>query len=338
MKKSMIAIIVSLALISIVPGISKADDLIPVYINGEKVNFEEQPFIEDGSTLVPFRSIFEKLGLTVSWNDDAQAVIGTSNQTTVELQIGKSTAKVNGILKELSVAPKIVNGSTFVPLRFVGEATGRIVKWDEKKHTVFIRDGLSTYLQNTIYNNSKLTYKGDLKDNQKNGHGSFYSDGKLVFEGEFKDNKIEGTGILYWQGGQKLYKGQWSKGYMNGAGKLYKEDGTVWYDNITMVDNNPEGTGTLYYTNGPVYKGELVHGEPNGQGKFFNKGQLYYEGQVKSGLYDGKGKTYYSEESVRYEGEFQGGWYNGQGTLYNADGSIRFQGTFKDGKPVPKSQ
>ncbi|TVY05543.1 copper amine oxidase N-terminal domain-containing protein [Paenibacillus cremeus] len=360
MKKSL-TIITAAALLISIPSLTKAADSIPVFINGAPVSFEVQPMIENGSTLVPFRPVFEALGLSVTWNKDTQTVKGTRGTAAVELQIGSKSVKVNEKTEELSVAPKIVNGNTLVPLRFIGEVTGKKVVWDETYHTVLLRDSLTAYFMNMINNNSKLTYTGEMKDGKRSGYGKLFSDGKLVFEGEFKDSKMEGQGILYWQGGQKYYEGQWSNGFMNGLGKLYTERGTLWYDQITMVSNKIQGTGTLYYLNGDYYKGDLVDGNATGQGQYVTeKGTLVYEGQFKNGVYEGLGKTFYANGGVRLEGDFhnnrldgQGKFYNttgsviyegsykggvrdGEGTLYNLNGTIYFKGMFKDGKSVPE--
>ncbi|MGO4275681.1 stalk domain-containing protein, partial [Paenibacillus sp. TAF58] len=202
MRKKLVASLLSFVLLASCPQLSKAESSsIPVLLNGEAISFEVQPFIENGTTLVPFRSVFEKFGLDVSWNGDTQTITGHSSDLTVTLQIGSKTAKVNGASKLLTVAPKIKDGNTFIPLRFIGEASGKKVIWDDKQHTVLIRDGISSYLSNTLYtSNKKVTYVGDDKNGQRDGHGSLYSDGKLVFEGDFKDNQINGTGALYWLG------------------------------------------------------------------------------------------------------------------------------------------
>ncbi|MCY9666437.1 copper amine oxidase N-terminal domain-containing protein [Paenibacillus alginolyticus] len=39
----------------------------------------------------------------------------------------------------MSIAPIVINGNTFVPLRFVSEATGNVVNWDSQAHTVSIK-------------------------------------------------------------------------------------------------------------------------------------------------------------------------------------------------------
>ena len=50
----------------------------------------------------------------------------------IELEIGSKVIKVDGVLKEMDVAPFIKDGRTFVPLRFVSEALGAEVDWEPK--------------------------------------------------------------------------------------------------------------------------------------------------------------------------------------------------------------
>jgi hypothetical protein len=109
-----------------------------VYVDGNPVDFTVEPMIEEGTSLVQFRPAFEKLGLTVTWDSASQTVTGTTYNLNIKLTIGSKTVLVNGEEKQLSVAPKIVNNVTMIPLRFVGEASGREVSWDGRTKTVFI--------------------------------------------------------------------------------------------------------------------------------------------------------------------------------------------------------
>ena len=68
---------------------------IKVYVNDERVSFDQQPIIVNDRTLVPLRAIFEALGATVEWNDATKTVTATSDHGSVELQIGSDTAKIN---------------------------------------------------------------------------------------------------------------------------------------------------------------------------------------------------------------------------------------------------
>jgi hypothetical protein len=102
---------------------------IGVMVNGKSVEFDVPPTLINGRTLVPFRAIFEALGMEVRWSPETRTAIGTSNHTEVVLTVGSIEAAINGSMKVLDVPPMIVNGRTLVPLRFVGEALGADVKW-----------------------------------------------------------------------------------------------------------------------------------------------------------------------------------------------------------------
>lgn len=112
-----------------------------VYLNGEQMTFNVNPFIENSRTLVPFRAIFEAVGADVEWDSETRTVIAAREKngetTFITLQID-AAAFVNGEQKELDVPAKIVSDRTFVPLRFVVEALGEKVEWDNDNYRVVI--------------------------------------------------------------------------------------------------------------------------------------------------------------------------------------------------------
>ncbi len=124
---------------------------IPVYIDDVQLNFTNDPIIENGTTLVEFRLIFEKLGLKVGWDATSQTVTGEKEDLKIQLQIGSTVAYVNGVQKELLLAPRILNSRTLVPLRFVGEASGARVDWYEKTRTIHIRYSLDNQLISAVF-------------------------------------------------------------------------------------------------------------------------------------------------------------------------------------------
>jgi hypothetical protein len=101
-----------------------------VTIDGVLQNFEQSAVLKDGNTLVPLRGIFEKLGAEVKWDQDTQTVTATKGGTAIKLTIGQQSAFVNGKAVSLVAKAEILNGSTMVPLRFVSEALGADVQWD----------------------------------------------------------------------------------------------------------------------------------------------------------------------------------------------------------------
>lgn len=76
------------------------------------------------------RYLAEEIGATVGWDNASQTVtIKTLDGTTIEMQIGKSLAKINGVSTPLDpnnplVVPYIFNSRTYTPLRFISYHLG----------------------------------------------------------------------------------------------------------------------------------------------------------------------------------------------------------------------
>lgn len=114
---------------------------IQVVVNGSPVEFAGQgPEMSGDRVLVPLRGVLEKMGAHVGWNPSTQTVTADRGRRHVSLAIGQNTASVDGQPVNLDVPAQIVNGSTMVPLRFVGEALGGNVHWDSATSTVDIKD------------------------------------------------------------------------------------------------------------------------------------------------------------------------------------------------------
>lgn len=120
------------------PDAGSAEAPIKVILDKEEQSYDQPPLLVEGTTLVPMRGIFESLGAEVTWDGANQKITATKRNSTVELQIGVQTAKVNGTSMTLAQKPQIVNGRTLVPLRFVSEALGAEVAWKGETRTVEI--------------------------------------------------------------------------------------------------------------------------------------------------------------------------------------------------------
>ncbi|SDO55298.1 Antitoxin component YwqK of the YwqJK toxin-antitoxin module [Paenibacillus sp. yr247] len=309
-----------------------ADDSVPVYLDGEQLIFDVPAMIDNGATIVPFRAIFEKLGIAVQWDPSTQTVKGTKDKLSVQMQIGSTSAQINTSTLKLSTAPKIIDGSTFIPLRVISEASGKIVYWDDKVRSVYIRTKPGDYIQSSLNDtNLTVTYDGETVNGIRQGLGKLIVNGKLLFEGDFKNNLIDGNGTLYYKGGQKYYVGEWSQGKMNGHGMLYRENGSVWYD-ATFVDSKITGQGKKVYENGDYYIGSLNDGSYEGEGKTYRaNGTLNHEGQFHNNLYSGNGKAYYDNGKLQFEGTFKDGKAEGPGKLYYQSGKLKFEGEYHNG-------
>lgn len=111
-----------------------------IIVNNNSYTMDVAPFIDknSGRTLVPIRFISEFLGFDVSWDEITKTVTIKDSSKTILLTIGKKTALINGVEYELETSPSIVTSRTFVPLRFISEAFGYKVNWDEKTKSITI--------------------------------------------------------------------------------------------------------------------------------------------------------------------------------------------------------
>lgn len=118
-----------------------------VQLNGEQVAFEDAvPQNVNSRVMVPFRAILETLGATVEYDKATTTVTATTSDTAIEFQIGKSDLTVTKDGKDekktMDVVPFVdaATNRTYVSTRFVAEAFGYTVGWDQKAQTVIIID------------------------------------------------------------------------------------------------------------------------------------------------------------------------------------------------------
>lgn len=122
-----------------------ADSAIQIQIDSKPLALEVAPVIENGRTLVPFRAVFEALGLQVDWNEELRIATAYNSTMNVSVKPDGSFGSLNGELKELEAPARITQGRTLVPLRFVSEAFGNEVGWDAQKRLISIKSGFKPY-------------------------------------------------------------------------------------------------------------------------------------------------------------------------------------------------
>ncbi|MGB4439513.1 MAG: beta-propeller domain-containing protein [Sedimentibacter sp.] len=111
---------------------------VTVYVDNEKIEFDVNPFIENGRTLVPLRGVFEKLGAEVDWNKNISEVVIMDENNEIEMLLGNDKVMVNGEINNIDVPTKMINSRTFAPLRFISEKLGHDVTWDASTNSVYI--------------------------------------------------------------------------------------------------------------------------------------------------------------------------------------------------------
>jgi len=114
---------------------------ISVYFNGQRMEFDQPPVIVNDRTMVPFRAIFEAFGAEIEWNQELRQIVAThTDPSRIVLNIGSDRAFINGAPHYLDAAPFVAleTSRTLVPIRFVSEAFGADVDWDNEARNVII--------------------------------------------------------------------------------------------------------------------------------------------------------------------------------------------------------
>lgn len=160
MKKLLCMILAAVMILSSVSAVVFANDEIKVLVDGNQLEFDVAPVIEDGRTLVPMRAIFEALGADVDWNENSKTITAKTDSKTLMITIGENrlgviekvavsqetkvdednTGYTEALIRSipLDVPAKIVDGRTLVPIRAVSEGLDADVAWNAEEKIVSI--------------------------------------------------------------------------------------------------------------------------------------------------------------------------------------------------------
>jgi hypothetical protein len=109
-------------------------------IDGNKVTLPGAPFVQKGTSTnyLPLRFVADALGAQIMWNNQEKRVTVLRGDRMLELWVGKSDMTVNGVRQSVSVAPIVIKGSVYVPVRVISEQLGQSVGWESKTKTITI--------------------------------------------------------------------------------------------------------------------------------------------------------------------------------------------------------
>jgi len=140
MKKFLLAFILVFSLLA--TSTVNAAAAPKVYVNNEEVKFANKPIVQNGTTMVPFRNLLESLNANVDYNTATKTITASTANITVKLVLGEKVAVKNGEIIQLSVAPYVKDGVTYVPLRFLSQSLDYAV--DYKNNTIYIATSSNT--------------------------------------------------------------------------------------------------------------------------------------------------------------------------------------------------
>ena len=144
---------------------------IDVYIKGVQASMYDGftgVEVKNDRISLPVRVVTEGLGGKVDWNGKTREVTLTKGDKNVVMTIGKKAYTVNGAKKTMDTVPRISKDRTYLPMRFVAEALGVKVQWDEKNRVALFGDmeiGKKVKGETVqVYKNVTVTIPEDKKD------------------------------------------------------------------------------------------------------------------------------------------------------------------------------
>ena len=119
-----------------------AEQSINLTLDGEKLQLDVSPLLQDNRTLIPIRTLSEELGLEVDWNASTQTATIVDQDLSIQLKVGSNEVTINGEKEKIEVPAMINKERIFVPIRFVMETYGLEVKWDQTSKTVQLQSSI----------------------------------------------------------------------------------------------------------------------------------------------------------------------------------------------------
>lgn len=109
-------------------------------VNGVQSTMDVAPYIKDSRTYLPIRYVAYALGISpenVIWDGVKATFIGQGR--VVQVTPGSAILSINGAPVTMDVVAEVVNGRVMVPFRWVAQAFGAQVDWDEATQTVTMK-------------------------------------------------------------------------------------------------------------------------------------------------------------------------------------------------------
>jgi len=111
---------------------------VSLLLNGKPLILAAKSVLKDGVTYVPMRSLLTALGANVHWDEATDIVTATHNETTVKVKVNDPIGWTNGKEVQIANPAQLIDGKTYVSLRWMNESFGAVVKWHATTRTAAV--------------------------------------------------------------------------------------------------------------------------------------------------------------------------------------------------------
>ena len=255
MKKLICSLLIcSMICAMLILPVSAADN-ITIYVNNQILNCDIPPFIENGRTMVPLRKIFDFFDVSIEWLEEAQEIVIMQGKQEIVFHINNPKMICNSYITTLDVAPVIVNGSTFVPLRAISESLDADVEWISVTKSIYINspDAYTEAIDNlpptvTMFSIDKREleiFESEIQEYEKVGwywgypETMYALDGRTITVGEFRIPEYEAVG-WYWGQPETMYSLD-GRTLIVGRNRVYQYESVGWYWGEPITVQNKDG-------------------------------------------------------------------------------------------------
>jgi hypothetical protein len=114
-------------------------DQLGAMVNSSQVTLDAAPQLIDGHTMVPLRFVSEQLGGEVDYRPDQRRILILMGDDYLLFTLDSNTVYTKTTELKLPSPPKLINGRTFVPLRFISEQLGMDVTWNSTDRSITLK-------------------------------------------------------------------------------------------------------------------------------------------------------------------------------------------------------
>jgi spore germination protein len=189
MIKRIILVLLMLFVLSF-PSSVLAAGPIDLYVNGMEITPDVPPTIVHGRVILPARAILEPLGATLDWDSKSRTVTVYKGANKITLIIGRKEATVNGIKYSLDAPASIIQGRTFLPLRFIAETFDSYVEWNGQNRSVKVIHNENTAKRKIVVTGYYFDWKSldDLQNNLNKITDTIHFSYELTKDKNVKEN------------------------------------------------------------------------------------------------------------------------------------------------------
>ncbi|MEN6388882.1 MAG: copper amine oxidase N-terminal domain-containing protein [Syntrophomonas sp.] len=156
-------------------------------VDGQLLNCDVAPYIEEDRTMVPASALFQALGADVSWDPETETIDVQKGINLLKLTVGQAAAMYNEDIITFDAPVQIIDSRAMVPLNLAAEVFNAKVNWvnlNEDNQIIVVRNPIiasKVGLNNDTFRNTRW---GQSMNEVVQAEGSpplYSTEGSLVY-------------------------------------------------------------------------------------------------------------------------------------------------------------